>query len=169
MNKFSSKEVSDVFRNANFTLNYSRQLCESDCDIEAIEETLDFKGLKWEEVSPELLRKRFNAFSFFTEMAFFLFMPSVIVASIRDPLKAHLAVEDIIRTLPAPSSVHLREFYQRRWRMFSARQLTYLKEWLEFTEAPFCDYFDSHELIEAAKTFDQYSNIASDFENSKRV
>lgn len=73
MSDYSNMSVSRVFWNANFTLQYVGQICESDDDLEAIEETSSFLNVKWENVSSEMLRKRFTAFSFFTEAAFFLF------------------------------------------------------------------------------------------------
>lgn len=161
---FSLDEVSEVFENADFTLRYVGQLCESDDDPEALEETIVFSGIRWQDVSPSLLRKRFTAFSFFTEMAFFVFMPGVIVASISDPKNSHLAVENILRTLPEPSSNYLKEFYRRRWRMFNSRQIAYLIEWLKCPNASFRSYFDTSELEGAISILEYYLAMATDLE-----
>ena len=166
---FSREVISEVCDNADFVIRYIGQLCESDDDLEAIEETVCFLGLRWQDVTPELLRKRFTAFSFFTEMAFFSFMPSVIAASIEDPLSSHLAIENIIGTLPEPSSFYLREFYGRRWRMFNARQLNYLKTWIKCPEAQFRSYFDLSDLDEAVSAIDRYLCVASDLEDRAHV
>lgn len=162
----SEINVSRVFSNANFTLQYVGQICESDDDLEAIEETTPFLNLKWEDVSSEMLRKRFTAFSFFTEIAFFIFLPSVINNSCRDPLNTHLAIDNIISTLGNSFSPQLDSFYQRRWRMFSAIQLDYIKEWIESPKAGFRGYFEPEDLAHAGAVLERYSRNASELEQS---
>ena len=166
MSDFSIATVSRVFWNANFTLQYIGQICESDDDSEAIEETACFLNMKWEDVSSEMLRKRFTAFSFFTETAFFLFLPSVIINSNQDSLNTHLAIDNIISTLRNSFSLQLNDFYQRRWRMFSAFQLDYIKEWIESPIAEFRGYFEPEDLVHAAAVLEQYSRKNSILEKS---
>lgn len=166
MSDFSKATVSRVFWNANFTLRYIGQICESDDDPEAIEETACFLNMKWEDVSSEMLRKRFTAFSFFTEIGFFLFLPSVISNSNQDSLNTHLAIDNIISTLRNSFSLQLNDFYQRRWRTFSAIQLDYIKEWIESPGNEFRAYFEPEDLMHAATVLERYSHNASKLEAS---
>lgn len=140
-------------------------ICGSLDDPEAVEETAVFLGKRREEVTPELWGKRFTAVSFFSDFAFFYFVPSIVRCSLANPLKTHLAVEGILISLLPVASDLLVDCYRRRWKQFNSAQLEFLGCWIKNFDVELSSFFGKDELDAAVEVLTQYAIEAKQLED----
>ncbi len=151
-----------------FSFKYLRQVVDSDFDDEAFDETSSFVGIHWTDVSPDLFRKNFSVFSYFSDFAFFLYTPALIRCSLEDAEKSHLAVETFLNCLGDKESKHIQNFYERRWRQFSIIHLNLLISWLADSGGDFLRFFDQSEIERSISHLNELVRRAHDVENRWR-
>ena len=155
----------DVFGYERFTFRDIRQISYSNHDVESLEDALAFVGIPWTDITPLMLKKHFEAFSFFTNFAFLVYAPALISCSLQDANTTHLSIEVFLNTLLETKDLQaLNTLNSERWRQFSRSQLELIASWINDSNAEFLKYFERDEIAKFSKCLAELVHQATEFE-----
>ena len=160
MTDFIESSISTLFPVGVSPFAFVGQISCSIDDPEAVKETKAFLNYRWPEITPDMWRKNFTAVSFFSDYAFFYFVPSLIMCSFIDGRKTHLAVDSLISTLSPCSSPILTSWRRHQWEQFDHRQLAFIIYWMENLGSELSEYFSTDEVAEAVVCLKQFADTA---------
>lgn len=144
MNDFSEVSLLELFPKETAVTSYIGLICSSIRDPEAVEETSHFLGKLWTDILPEDWRWSNAAITFFSDFAFYYFLPSIILCSFRDRNSTQLTINgllgEVLRYSSNPNWNRLTS-----WQQFNKRQLLCVASWIEKLEATTYEYYSEAE------------------------
>ena len=128
---------------------YAMELTDSYGD--AIDETEPFRGQRWDQVPPGMLRKHFEAACFFSPEAMRYFLPAFIKGTLAGINEIDLPLDYLLGMLSSEGALIADEWRATRWKGLSKEQWHLLVEWLRWLKQ-LPEMTDSHALDAALET-----------------
>jgi hypothetical protein len=153
------RTISDAFgwRAKPIKLSASSQI--GDADLLSVNK---FYGLSWYDLTEDLLRDNFEAFSFFAQDAYCYYLPGVMKITIDNQRFDYLAVLNIVGMLDrSPVVEYWDELFTERWTSFSLEELNVIENWLLFMAFESLNVFESNSLDRAIETIELLKNTST--------
>ncbi len=107
--------------------------------LESLNIAKAFSGKKWSELPVEFLRYNASALVFFTDKAFYYYLPAYLIACITDYKVADIVPLDVIILLFPDEK--FKDTFERRIRLFTLEQKRVIREFLLYMDAAHRDDF----------------------------
>lgn len=107
-------------------------VCSNQEDEEAIEETRDFFGKEWKEITPDIYERNIAAISFLTPEAFAYFLPSLIRCSRLSYDKVSVTVDKVLSNLDGRFLGDLKSWQKNYWQSFTDSQIELILQWFDW-------------------------------------
>lgn len=122
---FTFKELASVF-----PIDMPINLVLTDSYDDAVDETEPFRGLTWDRVTPEMLRKNFEVPWFFSPVAMHYFLPAFMRCTMSGIGKMDLPLDYLLSAMSMKDNPPLVEWGKSRWEQLSAEQWAIITKWL---------------------------------------
>lgn len=167
MDLITQRRLEESFGHEDFTFVNIRHVSYSNNDNEALKDVSAFTGIPWTDVTPTMLKKRFEVFAFFSNFAFFIFTPALIRSSLQNVEMTHLSVAVFLNTLIEHRDLPtLNQVNAERWRQFSKNQLELIVSWIKGFDGDFLIFFERGEIDNFLDCLDTLVLRASEFERN---